>query len=81
MDAQPESRLSLEPVSATNAEPPFRDGDRLDIQTDGTVFSTATRITILNAKHWPWVLVKSEQGECWLNFDHVVVAKAVTVAK
>lgn len=77
IDAQSESRLPLEQKSS----PPFRNGDQLDIQSDAMVFSGVTRITVLNTAHWPWVRVKSEQGEAWLNFDHVVIAKAVAFAK
>lgn len=78
IDAQPESRLLLEPKSS---KPPFQDGDQLDVQSDATVFSIVTRITVLNIAHWPWVRVKSEQGEAWLNFDHVVIARTVAAAK
>jgi hypothetical protein len=63
------------------AWPPFRQGDRLDIQCAAAVFPGATRITVLDATHWPWVMVKSEQGETWLNFDHVVIAKEVAGGK
>ena len=77
ISAQSESRLTLEQKS----NPPFQTGDRLEIQSDATVFSSLTRITVLNTAHWPWVRVRSEQGEAWLNFDHVVIAKTVASTK
>ncbi|TCO91792.1 hypothetical protein EV701_10773 [Chthoniobacter flavus] len=74
LHGQSESRLTLEQKAS---RPPFQSGDQLDIQSDATVFSGVTRVTILSTTHWPWVRVRSEQGEAWLNFDHVVVAKNV----
>lgn len=75
---QPESVLQLE---AKHGKSPFQDGEQLDIQSDSTVIASATRITVLDIAHWPWVRVKSEREETWLNFDHVVIAKKVVAAK
>jgi len=74
LHGQSESRLALEQKAS---RPPFQSGDQLDIQSDAAAFSATTRVTILSTMHWPWVRVRSEQGEAWLNFDHVVVAKNV----
>jgi hypothetical protein len=78
LNGQSESRLALEQKAS---RPPFQNGDQLDIQGDGPVFSGVIRVTILSAAHWPWVRVRSEQGESWLNFDHVVVARSVVSAR
>jgi len=75
---QSQSILALE---ASPAKSPFSKGEQLDIRGDVTVFPGVTRITVLNTAHWPWVRVKWEQGETWLNFDHVVIAKSVVNAK
>ena len=76
---QPESVLPLEERGL--GAPPFHKGDQLDIRGDATVFSGLTRLTVLDTAHWPWVLVKSEQGETWLNFGHVLIAKNVVPVK
>ena len=76
---QPESVLALE--QPNHGRPPFRKGDQLDIQGDAAVVSGIKRITVLDTTHWPWVLVKSEQGETWLNFDHVAISKSVAIVK
>jgi hypothetical protein len=75
---QSESVISLEPK---HGKLPFQKGEQLDIQGDATIFSGVTRVTVLGTEHWPWVRVKWEQGETWLNFDHVVIAKNVATAK
>lgn len=76
---QPESVLALE--QPNHGKSPFHKGEQLDIQSDATISPAMMRIAVLDTTHWPWVLVKREQGEEWLNFDHVVIAKAVTAAK
>jgi len=76
---QPESVLVLEQPG--HVKSPFHKGEQFDIQGDATMASTAMRIAIVDTAHWPWVLVKLEQGEAWLNFDHVVTAKAVVAGK
>jgi len=76
---QPESVLALEQPS--HGKSPFQKGEQLDIQSDATVSSGVTRIAVLDTTHWPWVLVKQEGGEVWLNFEHVVTAKAVATGK
>lgn len=75
---QAESVLRLE---AKPGKPPFRNGEQLEIQCDATLFAGVTRITVLDSEHWPWVRVKWERGETWLNFDHVVIAKIVATTK
>ncbi|HEY3841550.1 MAG TPA: hypothetical protein VGL72_33500 [Bryobacteraceae bacterium] len=40
-------------------------------------FTGAARVTVLDATGWSWVLVKSEQGEMGLNFDHEAAAKNI----
>lgn len=75
---QSQSILALE---SHPAKSPFSKGEQLDIRGDVTVFPGVTRITVLDTEHWPWVRVKWEQGETWLNFDHVVIAKTVAITK
>ena len=72
---------SVLPLEAKHERSPFREGEQLDIQGDATAFSVLTRITVLDTVHWPWVRVKWAQGETWLNFDHVVIAKNVAMTK
>jgi len=76
---QPESVLSLE--QRDHGKSPFHRGEQLDIRSDATISSGMTRIAVLDTAYWPWVLVKGEKGEEWLNFDHVVTAKTVAIAK
>jgi len=76
---QPESLLALEQPG--HEKSPFHKGEQFDIQSDATISSGSTRIAVLDTTHWPWVLVKLEQGEAWLNFDHVVTAKPVIAVK
>ncbi len=76
---QPESVLTLE--QSNLAKSPFHKGEQLDIQSDATNAPGVIRIAVLDITHWPWVLVKREQGEEWLNFDHVVTARAVGAVK
>ncbi|MEP6671663.1 MAG: hypothetical protein ABJF10_21045 [Chthoniobacter sp.] len=76
---QPESVLSLEQPG--HEKSPFHKGEQLDIQGNATVAAGVTRIAVLDTTYWPWVLVKLEQREVWLNFDHVVTAKTVATAK
>jgi len=76
---QPESVLALE--QPNHGKLPFHKGEQWDIQSDATISPSMMRIAVLDTTHWPWVLVKREQGEEWLNFDHVVMAKAVAAAK
>lgn len=74
-----ESILTLEPRPSKS---PFRNGEQLDIRGDATmIFTGVTRITVLDTEHWPWVRVKWEQRETWLNFDHVVIVKNVLISK
>jgi hypothetical protein len=62
--------------------PPFHKGDQLEIQSDATAgYAAAMHITVLDVSNWPWVVVKSEQGEVWLNFNHVVTAKNIAATK
>ena len=78
--SQAESILPLDPPR--RGALPFRKGDQLEIQGDtSAAFTGVTRITVLDATNWPWVLVRAEQGEVWLNFDHVVTAKNVAMSK
>jgi hypothetical protein len=72
---QPESVLHLEPPSRGN--PPFRQGEQLEVQGNPNVSAGVMRITIVDISHWPWVLASSERGRAWLNFDHMVMVKTV----
>jgi len=72
---------SVLPLEVRGGSSPFHEGEQWDIQGDATVFSTVTRITILDVTHWPWVRVRQERDEMWLNFDHVVLAKSVAMTK
>jgi hypothetical protein len=75
---QPESILTLDP--SRPGRPPFHKGDQLEIQSDA-ISSTAMRVTVLDPSNWPWVVVKTETGELWLNFNHVVTARNIVSAK
>jgi hypothetical protein len=78
--SQAESILPLDPPR--RAALPFRKGDQLEIQGDtSAAFTRVTRITVLDATNWPWVLVQVDHSEVWLNFDHVVMAKNVATSK
>ena len=80
LSAQPESVLPLDPPS--QGKQPFHKGDELEIQGDASVpFTGAMRVAVLDATNWPWVFVKSVQGEMWLNFNHVVTAKNIGTAR
>jgi hypothetical protein len=60
---------------------PFQRGDSLEIRDDmsGTGFST--RATVMDARHWPWVYVKSGEAELWVNFNRVVAVRYAVAGK
>jgi hypothetical protein len=63
-------------AAATVPRVPFRSGDSLEIHESQSGAAGAGRhVTILDVQHWPWVLVKTPQGEAWVNFDHVYSAR------
>jgi len=77
---QPQSVLALDPPK--QGKSPFHQGDQLEIRGDASAaFIGVTRIIVLDPTNWPWVLVKAEQGEVWLNFNHVVMVKNSAAVK
>ena len=70
LEAGPESAIALERTS--NAGSPFRVGDRLQLDVQGTGNSDAPAITVLQTANWPWVLIcydkERKPYEEWINF-------------
>ena len=54
---------------------PFRNGDALEIHEPQSGVVAGRHVVVLDVQHWPWVLVKTPQGEAWVNFDHVYSAR------
>jgi len=73
------SVLRLEPPMLASS--PFQKGDQLEIRNVQSEPSVYTRITVIDVKNWPWVYVKSTDGEVWINFNHVYSARYVVGAK
>ncbi len=62
-------------AGASAGRTPFHNGDALEIHEPQSGVAVGRHVTILDTQHWPWVLVKTPQGESWVNFDHVYSAR------
>lgn len=67
------SVLRLEASAGGKGTTPFHGGDNLEIHEIQPAAATLAgrRVTVLDVQHWPWVLVRTPQGDAWVNFDHV----------
>jgi len=68
------SVLRLEASASMKGTTPFHGGDNLEIREIQPAAIAGRRVTVLDVQHWPWVLVRTPQGEAWVNFDHVYSA-------
>jgi hypothetical protein len=60
---------------------PFQKGDQLEIRDGQSESSASTRVTVIEVKNWPWIYVKSADGEVWINFGRVYSARYVVGAR
>ncbi len=70
------SVMRLEAGPGVKGTTPFRGGDNLEIREiqPGTTTLAGRRVTVLDVQHWPWVLLRTPQGDAWVNFDHIYSA-------